>query len=565
MSILTSLRENNWAGYRRLLKFCVLILLLSSLIFLPDIYYLLKNRVYNYLLIGFVIVPLLLLTPTAFFLGRIKIYYFILALISSFTPIALLPVLLINSQVNSEMLGLVLDTNYHEAVELLGWRLILIPFLMILFFIIFIKLSRKLPQRINIRHGFIISIVSFSIFLLVPFSRTTSMKYYSRILENTFKTYYPFRIGDALSYLSHELKNVDVYNKTVKNFSFNAFRKADDSSRKIHLLLIGETARYDHWSINGYSRETSPRLEQEKNLITFSDAVSGGTMTIISVPLIITRADALHYDIHKKERSILEAYKETGYKTFWVSNQSKFGLTGNIGMHYGDADTTIFNGWGSNETNFEGNTDSTLIPMVKNAINSAGQKDVFMVVHMIGSHWRYLLRYPLSFSKFLPVSNRNRMMMGYPSKDIMINEYDNSILYSDYIISSIINLLKEYNAESTLTFVSDHGENLGDNVQTPLYFHGYEPTYYTARVPLFFWASDAYIDSHKDQYKTMRENKDRPVSSADNLFYTILDMSDIGFKGSDSTKSIGSPYFRNSDQKIYGENGRIVAFKDLKK
>lgn len=557
------MKQRLYTFTREAWKPALLVLLLSLLIFLPDAVYFLKNGVYNYLFIGMLVVPLLLLTPTVLFSLNLRIYYYILAAVSMLTPIALLPVLLINSQPNSEMLGLMLDTNYHEVTELLGWRILLVVVIMLAFLIGFIKLSRKLPRRISLKSGLIISLISLGIFLTLPFLRTTILNYYTQILKNTYKAYYPFRIGDAISYLSRELKNVENYQKDVASFSFGAYNRNPDSTIRIQILMIGETARYDHWGINGYHRPTSPNLAAEQNLVTFSDAATGGTMTNISVPLIITRADGGNFELHKKEKSILAAYKEIGYRSYWISNQSKYGLTGNIGMHYNDGDTAVFNGWGSNETNFQGNTDSALVPMVKNILLNEKGKNLFLVIHTIGSHWRYLLRYPDSFSKFKPVSEKNRMVMGYPPRDVMINEYDNSILYTDYIISQMITMLKESNTEATLAYVSDHGENLGDD-ERKLYFHSYKPTRYTAKIPLFIWTSDQFNQRYPDKAQSLKANSTKPVSSAGNLFYTLLDLSGVGIKNYDSTKSVASPFFKNNEQKVVGENGKVLLFPDIK-
>lgn len=548
------------------IAFVALILfVLNLLIFLPDAVYLFKNKVFNYLLIGFIISPLLLTIPTVLFFWNMRVYYYILALISAFTPIALLPVFLINSQPNTEMLGLILDTNYHEVTELMGWRLIPLILLCIVFFVVFVLISKKLPGTLSFKRAGMISLIAIALFLLTPFTRTTKTEYYTQILKNTFKTYHPFRVGDAIGYLNRELKNVENYKRDVANFSFGASRQLPDSSgiQKIHVLLIGETARYDRFSINGYERETSPLLAQQQNLLTFSNVSTSGTMTAIAVPLIISRADASNFDDHKKEKSILAAYTEAGYKSFWVSNQSKYGLTGNIGMHYNDGNATLFNGWGSNENNFSGNTDSALIPMI-DSILRAETSDISMVVHMIGSHWRYILRYPEKFTKFKPVSDKNRMMMGYPPKEIMNNEYDNSILFTDYIIDQIINLVNSTGAEASITYVSDHGENLGDNKENPLYFHGYDPQPFTARIPLFIWTSDRFLKNYPEKFNILKSNKDRPISSGSNVFHTLLDLSGIRIKNHDSTRSIASPFYKDSEQIIRGSNGKLVKFKDLK-
>lgn len=548
---------------RETIKILISILIIVILVFFPDLFFFLKNRVYNYALTGVVIVTVLLLVPVVLFFYNLRIYYWILAFIASLLPLAILPVILVNSLPNSEMLGLVLETNSHEASELLGWKIFLMPVVMILIFLLVLKVSKGLPSKINFKKAALISLISLAAFLSIPFLRTFSITYYAPTIRNTFKAYYPFRIGNAISYLSEQLKNVENYNKNVANFSFGAKQTINDTARKITVLIIGETARYDHFSVNGYSRETSPFLEKQQNLITFSDAASGGSMTHLSIPLIITRADATDYDLHKKERSILKAYSECGYKTFWISNQSKYGLAGNIGMHYSDADTTIFNGWGANDNNYTGNYDSALIPAIKNVMEIHKNNNIFMLVHTIGSHWRYLLRYPPEFTKFKPVSDRNRNLIGYPPDNIMINEYDNSILYTDYIINQIIETVKAENAEATIAYVSDHGENLHDDNRN-LYFHSYTPTKYTTHVPLFFWLSDSYIQKFPEKYENMKAHKAYPVSSAANMFYTLLDLSHIDIKNNNKAKSIASETFTGDPQKVIAENSTIVSFKDLK-
>lgn len=551
-------------AYRKWMRLAATVLLLSLFIYLPDLVFFLKNSVYNYAITGVIIVTILFLVPVALFFYNLKIYYYLLAFIAAFTPIALVPVLLINSVPNVEMLGLVLETNYHEVTELLGWwQLLFLLLLIVLFFIGFVKLSKKLPQRLHFKTAILISLFSLGAFLCIPFLRTTVLNYYPIVINRTFQAYYPFRISKAFTVLSRELKNTENYNKAVAHFSFGATHVGNDTARQIHVLVIGETARYDHWSINGYSRETSPNLKKQSNLITFSNVASGGPMTHLSIPLIITRADATNYDLHQRERSIFQAYKEVGYKTFWISNQSRYGLAGHIGMHYADADTTIFNGWGDNNSNFKGNYDSALLPIIQNVIAQNKERNLFLLVHTIGSHWRYLLRYPVSFTKFKPVSDRNRSLIGHAPDAITINEYDNSILYTDYIINQIIETVKSTGAEATVTYVSDHGENLNDDSRH-LYFHSYMPTRYTIHVPFFMWLSDSYVQKYPDKYKTLQAHKDLPASSAGNTFFTLLDLAFIQIKNAGEKRSLASPLFSGDPQHVLGENGAVLLFKNIK-
>jgi glucan phosphoethanolaminetransferase (alkaline phosphatase superfamily) len=551
-------------NFKKLIFFYFIVSLLTLLVLTPDLVFFFKNKVYNYAISGFFIVQALLFIPVVLFSRRLKIYYWILAIIVSLTPIMLVPVFLINIQVNAEMVGLVMDTNFSETKELLGWKIILVAIASFFFGWLFIKLSKKLPSKIRYKHGLIISLIGIFSFGLLPFIRSRKLEHYPIIARNTFRTYYPFRLANAYSLLKSEMKNMERYAATTKNFSFGAHKiNSKDSLRNIHVLIVGEASRYDHWAINGYARNTSPQIKLLKNFTTFSNVASGGTMTIMSVPQLITRADAATYDRHKNEKSILAAFKEAGYYTAWISNQSQYGLTGNIGMHFNDGDTAMYCGHGENEGNFTGSFDEGVIEKMKLVMDKNPSKDIFLVIHLIGSHWRYLLRYPPAFEVFKPVSDRNRSLMSRPPSDVMINEYDNSILYTDYVLKSIADLINQKNANASFLYVSDHGENLNDG-NNDMYFHSFVPNRITATVPLFIWCNDNYAQHNPLVLQTINENKNTKISSAESVFYSVIDIAGLSITGNDSTKSVAKKYLQASKQIVLGENSKLYNYNDLK-
>lgn len=547
----------------RFYKLLAASLFVIFLIYLPDAVYFLKNSVVNYLVIGFVIVSIFLFLPVVIFYRRLRIYYILLSIVAALTPISILPVLLINSQANTEMIGLMMGTNWQEVKELLGWKVFLLTAACILCFFLCKRILYTLPKQISFQQGAGISGTALFLVLLLPFSRSRDLYYYTQILNNTAKTYYPFRIGNAVSFVYNESQNEKRHKVAIENFSFGAKKDTAQKRPAIHLLLIGETARGDHFSLNGYTRPTNPLLAQQENLVSFPNAISGASMTHLAVPLIITRADATKYELHKQERSILHAFKEAGYYTVWLSNQSRHGLTSNIAMHYQDADTTIFHGWGSNETNFTGSTDAALLPTLQQVLKNNTGKDVFILMHMIGSHWRYLLRYPESFTKFKPVSDRNRSMVGYPPKDVVINEYDNSILYTDYIINEVINSVKAIGIPASITYVSDHGENLGDDERN-LFFHAYKPTIPSIHIPMIFWYSQHLAEQYPNIPAALQRNKMYPVSSAQYIFETVCQLGGVHYPQLDSSKSLVSGSFTPQERFVIGENGAIISFKNIR-
>lgn len=547
----------------RSFKILVALFFVIFLIYLPDAAYFIKNSVVNYLVIGFIIVSVFLFLPVVFFYRRLRIYYILLSVVAALTPVSVLPVLLINSQANTEMIGLMMDTNWQEVKELLGWKIFLLIGACILCFFLCKKILYTLPKQLSFKQGAAISATALLLVLLLPFSRSRDLYYYTQILNNTAKTYYPFRIGNAASFVYNESQNEKRHKVAIENFRFGATKDTAQKKPAIHLLLIGETARGDHFSLNGYARLTNPLLSQQQNLVSFPNAISGASMTHLSVPLIITRADATQYERHKQERSILHAFKEAGYYTVWISNQSRHGLTSNIAMHYQDADTTIFHGWGSNESNFTGSTDAALLPTLQQVLKNNTGKDVFILMHMIGSHWRYLLRYPESFTKFKPVSDRNRSMVGYPPKDVVINEYDNSILFTDFIINEIINTVKATSTLSSVSYVSDHGENLGDDERN-LFFHAYKPTLPSINIPMLIWYSPQLAGQYPNIPAALQRNKMYPVSSAQYIFETVCQLGGVRFPTADSSKSLISNSFAPQEMFVVGENGAVVPYKDIR-
>lgn len=542
----------------------LIISLLTILVLAPDLVFFFKNKVYNYAFTGFFVVQALVLIPVVIFSRRLKIYYWILAIIVSLTPIMLFPVFYMNIQVNAEMVGLVLDTNTGEMMELMGWKVIFVILAIVFLGWLFLKISSKLPSQINWKQGAIISLIGIFAFGILPLVRSRKLQYYTLIARNTFRTYYPFRLYDAMSMIRSEMKNMERYKEATKNFKYNVQKKdPSDTSRHVYVLVIGEAARYDHWGINGYNRNTSPEIQQLNNIFTFSDVASGGTMTILSVPQLITRANAPTYDLHKREKSILAAFKEAGYYSCWISNQSKYGLTGNIGMHFNDGDTAMYCGHGENEGNFTGSYDIMVVDDIKKMIATHPGKDVFMIIHLIGSHWRYVLRYPEEFQVFKPTSDRNSTLLQRPPKEQIVNEYDNSILYTDHILATIAKELNQPGIKGSMMFISDHGENLDDN-NDGLYFHSYIPNHVTAKVPLFIWLNDRYAAANASVIENLKKNKDQKISSAESVFYTMIDMAGLTMPGFDSTKNLSGRSFLPSKQMVLGENGKLYNFNDLK-
>lgn len=490
---------------------------------------------------------LFLLLPVAFFHRNVKLYLYIQTVWIVFTPLFIYSLLLFEVKPNSELIFLVLQSNFTEMTEIakgrMGWFLI-ITFLYVAYYLLLVK---KFPVKaMPLRTSLIISLFS-AVIIFVQCYRYLSIR--QQPYSDFFSRYYPVSIisGIADGYTILSRNNLDQ----AKHFSFHAYKKDTLQARQIYLFIIGETSRFDRWQINGYYRTTSPRLKQRKNLVTFPDMISGSNLTWLSVPQMITRANPDDMDRQFKEKSVLSAFRDAGFKTVWLSTQTDQEIVsqGSITLHAKTADVAYFCRTYSPVFELEDVFDERLLPKLDSIIH-ADRQNLFIVLHTMGNHWGYSRRYPAKFDVFKP-SGKISPEKAYDMTDeeSVLNSYDNSILYADYIIDSVIRIVKKQEAVSYVTFLSDHGEELFDHHPGRLEFHqAANPA--TLHVPFFLWTSDRYRQHYPGKMQAIMNNRNKKIG-VKNVFYSLLDLANIGFPEMDESKSIADPAFHGGDQKYY--------------
>ncbi|MCG2584844.1 phosphoethanolamine transferase [Massilia sp. TS11] len=325
-------------------------------------------------------------------------------------------------------------------------------------------------------------------------------------------------------------------------FRFGAHPGAAGDAPQVVLLVIGESSRYDRWSLNGYSRDTNPLLRQESNLVSFPDLITPVSATRLSVPVIISRKPA-HQSLKDgfSEKSVLTAYKEAGFKTFWLSNQISFGQFDTpVSVFAREADVVQFLNLGgfTNASNF----DSVLFEPLRIALKDPAPKKL-VVLHTLGNHWNYSHRYPKEFDKWQPslYGVDKPVYTDTKIKPQLNNSYDNSIRYTDWFLSQVIGQLKSAPVSSVLLFVADHGQTLYDN-SCNLAFHGHN-TQYEFHIPGFVWYSDAYQSRYPDKIEQLQRHQKARLAT-ENVFHTLLDLADIRYPGERLDWSIVSPAFK---------------------
>jgi len=371
-------------------------------------------------------------------------------------------------------------------------------------------------------------------------------------------SYYPNNIVYNVFKYSKKLKRVD-HEALTKNFTFSAHKDDTLKQREIYVLVIGETSRAHNWGLYGYNRNTSPRLEKRQGLLPFTDASTAGAMTELSVPLIITRATPEDFDRHFREKGVGAAFDESGFKTYWISNQDDYF---HILMHKKEMDSVVDLGGARSSTHSV--YDISVVNEFENILKHDKNQKSFYILHTMGSHFNYSMRYPQNFEVFKPAGQNQAINpMNPANKGILVNSYDNSILYTDMILDSLISLLDKEKAVSYLLYLSDHGEDLYDDSRMKFLHPPTKPTAFVAHIPFFIWTSTLYDSIYPRKYQTLKSHLNSPISSH-NVFETLLDMADISFPGQNLSESIASDSFQNSKQLLLGGDMKVYRFKDLK-
>jgi len=287
--------------------------------------------------------------------------------------------------------------------------------------------------------------------------------------------------------------------------------------RKLVIMVVGEAARADHFSLNGYKRETNPKLKQE-DIVNFTRFYSCGTSTAVSVPCMFSLLDRADYS-YKKGRSqenVIDVLKHTGkVALLWRDNNSDSkGVA--LRIPYEDFRTSK-----QNKICIEGECrDIGMLQGLDRFIAEHKDKDILIVLHQMGNHGpAYYKRYPKSFEKFTPVCKTNQLEAC--SREEIANAYDNALLYTDDFLSKVISFLKQYDTDyqTAMLYIADHGESLGEK---GLYLHG---------LP-YFMAPDAqkhvgalvWFGNQSKRYlpiAKLKQNADKHFSQ-DNLSHTLL-------------------------------------------
>ncbi|RZI44866.1 phosphoethanolamine transferase [Herbaspirillum sp. HC18] len=360
--------------------------------------------------------------------------------------------------------------------------------------------------------------------------------------SNVFRKTWPFGLFMHGFEFWKERRYLAKLAEKSQQFQFGAQQaKVSDLPQAI-VMVIGESSRYDRWSLNGYKRDTTPLLKKESNLVSLSNVVTAVSATRLSIPILVSRKPAQQsLQAGFSEKSFLTAFKEAGFKTWWVSNQMSFGQFDTpVSVFAKEADVTQFLNLGG-FTNYSSYDDVMLQPLQAAMADPSPKK--LIVLHTLGNHWNYSHRHPKEFDKWQPslFGISNPIYSDRAIKEQLNNSYDNSILYTDWFLSQVIGALKASKQMAAMMYVSDHGQTLYDG-SCSLAFHGHN-TQFEFHVPALVWYSDLYKATHPGKVNQLLRNK-RAKLATENIFHSLVDLADIRYNGEQLEWSFLNPMFK---------------------
>ena len=390
---------------------------------------------------------------------------------------------------------------------------------------------------------------------------------------------YPVNICYNL-YLAFERNAAsENYREASRDFKFGARSEHSATAPEVYVMVVGETARTHNFSLYGYPRNTNPLLSKTPGIKAFPNVTTQSNTTHKSVPMLLSAASAEDFERLFHEKGILAAFKEAGFHTVFISNQlPNHSFIDFLGEQ---ADEHYFL---KKEDASQGNHyDEDLLQKLDEILPLADAsssahyhyryRKLFVVLHSYGSHFNYQERYPRSFAYFKPDS---RSEAKSENRRDLLNAYDNTIRYTDYILHGIIERLQKWEGVQTKTdgvydqptsamlYTSDHGENIFDDERSLFLHAAPKASDYELHVPFIIWTSDGFSKQYPDILKALGENRSKQVQSSLSAFHTMLGIGGIQTRYRLDEYSVASGKYHPTELLYLDDHDEAIPQEDAK-
>ncbi len=344
----------------------------------------------------------------------------------------------------------------------------------------------------------------------------------------------PYKIADwTVKHYAEKKEFISNLKKFKRNSIPGLKSQMPKDLRETYIVVIGESASRYRLKYYNYKRNTTPYSSQIIKPLIFTDVKSPHTITVLSLKKTLS---LYHNDIYKG--SLIDIFRLSGFKSFWISNQYFNGEESDLTNIFAyNTDNIIFTNdiknylYGTEEHSY----DSKLLPHLDNALKDDAPKKIIFI-HLAGSHFPYNLRFPKDFN-FYTSQNLSSFQQEF-------NDYDNSIRYTDYILSQIVKKISNLKEQSFVLYFSDHGEDI---LLTPESCHCHSPspqiqTKSMFEIPFLLWFNKTYKQHNKILTSKLPNYVSRPFINH-NLIHSLPTLAGLSFDLQDDTKNLFSDKF----------------------
>jgi len=437
------------------------------------------------------------------------IFSFIIAFLIYIIPLFfIIYALNFDHKVTKDILFAIFQSNSKESHEYISD---FISSKYIIFFIFFTSLIAYLLYRQEKKETIMIE-KSLLIFIIVTFFSILLTQFSQLRLLNFF------------------IDNIHIYSKELHLFKYTQekrktgkikFTATKKPKGETYIFIIGESLNRKHMGLYGYLRHTTPKLSKmarNGELIVFTNAYSNHTHTVPVLSLALTEANQYNKKKYYNSLSIIDILKKANIETYWLTNQTIYGAWDNMVSVIGtSADYLVALNKHIGKQTHTDKFDGALIDEVKKVLSKKTDKNRVIFIHLIGNHGTYASRYPHKTYSIYDGILKKGEFGSKASKVTVINDYDNSVVYNDYVVSSIFKEAQKNKSILNVMYMSDHTDDVIDK----LGHNSSDFTFYMTQIPIISWFSNTFKDRYYKKYQNLIQHTNRLYSN-DMLYDTLI-------------------------------------------
>jgi len=472
--------------------------------------------------------------------------------------------ILYSQEFSQSVIFIIFESNMKESSEFFNTYF---QWWMSIVFIGYIYVAFRLwkclePVSLNYKGRIFITLLSSFLFIM-PFTKPyiSKGKSYDYALTkqlNNMESSAPWNL--IVGYMDYKevlasMESLLLENSKIKPLS-NLVSKDKDSTL---VLVIGESTNRNRMSLYGYSRNTTPNLNKQKDdMVVFNNVYSPRPYTIEVLQQALTFANEKNPDEYLTKPNLLNIMKQAGYETYWITNQQTQTKRNTMLTTFSKmADHQVY--LNNNKNQNSSSYDEVVIAPLNKALKDTKYHKKFIVVHLIGTHSKYAYRYPSKFSKFTDSKTAKKLN---DSQTYKYNTYDNAVLYNDFVVSEIINSVSSVKNPAVMLYMSDHGEEVFDAEDRLVQGRNEaSPTSAMYTIPFLIYANKEW--KQRNDFEQLKNYTNRLYTSAD-LLFTYCDLAHFSFDEFDESRSIINKNFKQHSVFI-GDPEKKSKLRDLVK